>query len=101
MKKKKFALVTGLVSALGVLAFIGHKKQVKEQQKDSELLAEIRAFFAPMGEIEVVYLTEVNSRAGQAFGGVVFDDGVVFDFRYHKGDIDYKEHDMERNDEES
>lgn len=92
MKKKKFALATGIVSTLGLLAFIGHKKQVKEQQKESDLLAEIRAFFEPMGSIDVVYLTEVNSRADMAFGGVVFDDGVTFDFRYQKGVIDYKEH---------
>lgn len=91
MKKKKFALATGVISTLGLLAFLGHKKQVKNQQQDESLLAEIRAFFEPMGTIDVLYVTEANSRAGETRGGVVFDDGVVFEFRHYKGQIDYKQ----------
>lgn len=91
MKKKRLALATGVLSLLGLVAYAGHKKQVKNQQAESDILAEVRAFFAPMGTIDVLYVTEVNSRAGTTMGGVVFDDGVTFEFRYRQGDIDYRE----------
>lgn len=91
MTKKKFALVTGVLGALGLAAYWGHKKQVAQQETEEAILARVRSFFEPMGEIEVVYTTPSNSRAGATTGGVVFSDGVVFEFRYHKGDIDYRE----------
>lgn len=91
MKKKKFALATGLIGLLGLAAYAGHKKQVKTQQQNEGILAEVRAFFEPMGTIDVIYVTEEHSRAGQTCGGVVFDDGVVFEFRHYKGQIDYKQ----------
>lgn len=90
-KKKKFAFMTGFLGALGLVAYLGHKKQEQEQQTEEAVLAEARAFFEPMGKIEVAYLTPNQSRAGAVTGGVVFDDGVVFEFRYYKGEIDYKE----------
>lgn len=90
MKKKKFALWTGLLSGLGLAAYLGHRQQVSLQQREEAILTQVRSFFAPMGAIDVVYVTAVNSRTEEATGGVVFADGVVFDFRYRKGEIDYK-----------
>lgn len=91
MKKKRFALFTGVVSALGLAAYLGHKRQVEQQETEEAILARVRSFFEPMGEIEVVYTTPSHSRAGATTGGVVFNDGVVFEFRYHKGEIDYRQ----------
>lgn len=98
MTKKRFALATGLLSALGLAAYLGHRHQVTSQQREEAILAEVRAFFAQQGPIEVVYVTWVNSRADRASGGVVFADGTVFEFRYVKGQIDYRQ--LEEGEEE-
>ena len=90
MKKKKFALMTGLLSAVGLLALVGHKHQVKQQELEENILKEIRHFFAPMGEIKVVYQTSFDASKQLMLGGVVFSDDVVFTYRYEKGIIDYK-----------
>lgn len=90
MKKKKFALVTGLLSAVGVLALLGHRKQVKQQEQEEAIVKEIRDFFAGMGTVEVVYTTSFDAGKQVMTGGVVFDDKVVFTYRYDRGQIDYK-----------
>lgn len=91
MKKKTFALATGAISALGLLAFLRHKKQVNNQKRHGAILVAIRAFFEPMGSIDVSYLMEENNRLDKTCGGVVFDDGVVVEFCYDKGQINHRQ----------
>ncbi|MBJ8326389.1 DUF4651 domain-containing protein [Streptococcus pacificus] len=95
MKKKKFWLSTGLLlgtpAFLGLAAFLGHKKQVKDQKTESEILDEVRSFFASFGVIKVVYISSFNPAKKEAQGGVVFDDEITFFFHYLDGDINYKE----------
>lgn len=91
MRKKKLAVMTGLLSTLGFLTYLGHRKQVEQQEQEQTILAEVRAFFAPMGSIAVVYANPGQTETGATTGGIVFDDGVVFEFHYHKGDIDYRQ----------
>ncbi|MFC3928327.1 DUF4651 domain-containing protein [Streptococcus caprae] len=90
MKKKKFALVTGILSALGLAAFVGHTKQVHDQEKQEDRLKEVRTFFEPMGAIKVLYVTSYNAKMDVMIGGLVFEDDVTFTFRAKKGQIDYK-----------
>lgn len=90
MKQKTIAITTGILSALGLAAFLGHKKQVHDQERQEQVLKEVRAFFEPMGAIKVVYVTSYNPKNGATIGGLVFEDDVTFVFRHRKGQIDYK-----------
>lgn len=89
-RQKKMALATGLLSLLGVAALWGHRRQMDRQAREEAILREVRQFFEPMGTISVVYMTAFYPERDELVGGVVFDDQVVFDYRYHKGQIDYK-----------
>lgn len=90
MKKKRLALVSGVLSVLGLLALVGHHRQVKGQQDEEMVLKDVRLFFEGMGTVDVVYTTSFDALNRVMLGGVVFDDGVVFTYRYDKGVIDYK-----------
>ena len=90
MKRKRLALATGIFSALGLVAFWGHKKQVNNQVLETAILKEVRQFFEPMGTIDVVYTTGFDPRKRVMTGGIVFSDKVVFLYNYDKGIIDYK-----------
>lgn len=91
MKNNRMKSLSGLVgiSALAVLGLV-IKDKYDEYQKE-KMTADLRQFFAEMGEIAVVYFDQTASEKGSHSGGVVLSDGREYSFTYRKGDIVYQE----------
>ncbi len=91
MNKKQVAFVAGLLGT-GVLAAsaLFYKKAQEEKRKD-QLLSEVRAFFADLGEIAVVYILSESSTTESLTGGVVMESGQVYLFEYVNGQLTYEE----------
>ncbi|MFC3931699.1 DUF4651 domain-containing protein [Streptococcus dentapri] len=92
MKYRKILLASGLIGLAGLTA-LGYKLQNKIQdEKESRGIAELRDFFGQLGTIQVVYIKSYESASNQLIGGVVLEDGRVFDFIYDEsGQITYQE----------
>lgn len=97
MQKKKWLIWSSLLGlgGAGAAVFAGRAvhRQKQEDKKKSQIIAEVRAYFNSFDPISVVYVNDFESTDQTMTGGVVFDDGVTFTFRYHDGEIDYKEED--------
>lgn len=91
MSGKKTRIVSGLIG-LGLLAGLGLRlKEVYQERERQRVLAELRAFFSALGEIEVLYINSFNSKRDDVTGGLVMTDGKTYTYHYHKGSIDFKE----------
>ncbi|HEL0704120.1 TPA: DUF4651 domain-containing protein [Streptococcus equi subsp. zooepidemicus] len=91
MSGKKTRIVSGLIG-LGLLAGLGLRlKEVYQERERQRVLAELRAFFSALGEIEVLYINSFSSKRDDVTGGLVMTDGKTYTYHYHKGSIDFKE----------
>ncbi|WP_155969682.1 DUF4651 domain-containing protein [Streptococcus ruminantium] len=91
MKKKKTALLAGLLG-VGVLAASAQfYRKIQEERKKAQALQEVREFFADLGEIATVYVDETASTQDVLIGGVVMEAGQIFLFENVRGSIRYEE----------
>ena len=92
MNKKRWFLLSSLVG-LSSAAMVGRKLHQQKQmdKKKQQIISEVRKYFSTFGTISVVYVNDFETTEEMMTGGLVFDDGVTFTFRYHNGEIDYKE----------
>lgn len=91
MKKKKLALLVGV---LGVGMFVAGTRfavAAYEDQRKAKALQEIRAFFEEYGKIATVFIDERGSSKERLIGGVVMEDERVYLFEYEAGVIWYEE----------
>ncbi len=91
MKKKKTALLAGLLGAGVLTASAQFYRRIQEDRKKAQALQEVRDFFADLGEIATVYVDETASNQDTLIGGVVMEAGQVFLFENTKGSIQYRE----------
>ncbi len=91
MKKKKFALISGLLGLGGLFVTGAVVKKQLDDKRRQQILTEVRTFFDSFGTIEVLYINGFESTNTCVKGGVVFDDDVTFLFEYRDGEIDYRE----------
>ena len=91
MKKKKTALLAGLLGAGVLTASAQFYRKVQEDRKKAQALQEVRDFFAIVGEIATVYVDETASTQDSLVGGVVMEAGQVFLFENAQGSIQYRE----------
>lgn len=91
MKKKKTALLAGLLGAGVLAASAQFYRKIQEDRKKAQALQEVRDFFADLGEIATVYVDETASTQTTLIGGVVMEAGQVFLFENTKGSIQYRE----------
>lgn len=91
MKKKKTALLAGLLGAGVLTASAQFYRKVQEDRKKAQALQEVRDFFAIVGEIATVYVDETASTQDSLVGGVVMEAGQVFLFENAQGYIQYRE----------
>lgn len=91
MKKKKTALLAGLLGAGVLTASAQFYRKIQEDRKKAQALQEVRDFFADLGEITTVYVDETASTRDQLIGGVVMEAGQVFLFENTQGSIQYRE----------
>lgn len=61
MKKKRTALLAGLLGAGVLTASAQFYRKVQEDRKKAQALQEVRDFFANVGEIATVYVDETAS----------------------------------------
>ncbi|HFI0618745.1 TPA: DUF4651 domain-containing protein [Streptococcus suis] len=91
MKKKRTALLAGLLGAGVLTASAQFYRKVQEDRKKAQALQEVRDFFANVGEIATVYVDETASTQDSLVGGVVMEAGQVFLFENVQGSIQYRE----------
>lgn len=91
MKYKKLLLTTGLAGLAGLTALGYGLQQKMADRKQACILAEIRAYFSQMGDIQVLYIKDYETHGSSLSGGLVFEDGRVLDFTYEAGEISYSE----------
>ncbi len=91
MKKKKTALLAGLLGAGVLTASAQFYRKIQEDRKKAQALQEVRDFFADLGEIATVYVDETASTQTTLIGGVVMEAEQVFLFENTKGSIQYRE----------
>lgn len=91
MKKKKTALLAGLLGAGVLTASAQFYRKIQEDRKKAQALQEVRDFFADLGEIATVYVDETASTQATLIGGVVMEAGQVFLFENTQGSIQYRE----------
>ncbi|MGQ7679937.1 DUF4651 domain-containing protein [Streptococcus suis] len=91
MKKKRTALLAGLLGAGVLTASAQFYRKVQEDRKKAQALQEVRDFFANVGEIATVYVNETASTQDSLVGGVVMEAGQVFLFENAQGSIQYRE----------
>ena len=88
--KRQHYVVAGLLGTIGLWAFLGHRRQVREQELEATMLKEVRAFFEHMGAIEVLYVTDFVADRHYLAGGLVFADQGVITYEYKHGVMDYR-----------
>lgn len=91
MKHKKLLLTTGLAGLVGLTALGYGLQQKMADRKQARIVAEIRAYFSKMGDIQVLYIKDYETQDASLSGGLVFEDGRVLDFIYDDGHISYSE----------
>lgn len=91
MKKKRTALLAGLVGAGVLTASAQFYRKVQEDRKKAQALQQVRAYFADLGSIATVYVDETQSQSDYLVGGVIMEDGRIFLFENTKGDITFEE----------
>ncbi|MET3556897.1 hypothetical protein ABID29_000006 [Streptococcus rupicaprae] len=94
MKKRTAIALAGLVGlttlALGTKVYLDYQ----EGERIREILLQVRAFFAPMGEIATVFVDHTVSDQLQVKGGVILTDGRFYRFDYLAGELFYEEADL-------
>lgn len=91
MKKKKTALLAGLMGAGVLAASVRFYKKAKEERQKAQALQDVREFFGDLGSIATVYVDETASDQDYLTGGVVMEDGRVYLFENAQGQIRYEE----------
>ncbi|MGT2757557.1 DUF4651 domain-containing protein [Streptococcus ovuberis] len=91
MKKRTAIALAGLVGltclAVGTKAYLDYQ----EEERMREILLQVRAFFAPMGEIATVFVDYTVSDQLQTKGGVIMTDGRFYHFDYLAGELFFEE----------
>lgn len=91
MKNKKILFGTGL-AGVGLLAAAGYTLTKKvTDYKRQQITQTLREFFSQMGDIQVFYFNEFESDIKMTSGGLVLEDGRIFEFIYRQGVLDYVE----------
>ncbi len=91
MKKKKVALLAGVVGAGILAASARFSMMVYEERKKAKALQQVREFFKEYGEIATVFIHEMESSKDRLVGGVVMEDERVYLFENEAGVIWYEE----------
>lgn len=91
MKKKKTALLAGLLGVGVLTASAQFYRKIQEERKKAQALQEVREFFADLGEIATVYVDETASTQDVLIGGVVMEADQIFLFENVRGSIRYEE----------
>ncbi|MBF0786725.1 MULTISPECIES: DUF4651 domain-containing protein [unclassified Streptococcus] len=91
MKKKKGALLAGVVGASILAASAWSLMTVYEERKKAKALQQVRAFFEEYGEIATVFINEMVSSKDCLVGGVVMENGQSYLFENEAGVIWYEE----------
>lgn len=91
MKNKKILFGNGL-AGVGLLAAAGYTLTKKvTDYKRQQITQTLREFFSQMGDIQVFYFNEFESDIKMTSGGLVLEDGRIFEFIYRQGVLDYVE----------
>ncbi|MDQ0222855.1 DUF4651 domain-containing protein [Streptococcus moroccensis] len=94
MKRQKHTKLAIVIAGLGLAALaLGAKVYLDEEREAylSQIVHEVRDFFATIGSIATVYIDQTQSDKVQTKGGVIMDDGKVYRFDYLAGEIFYEE----------
>lgn len=92
MKRKTVSIALGLAGAVAGLSLTYHvQKKAREQAAIREMTAQLREFFASLGEIAVLYVNPDDPRDEATTGGVVMTDNRHYQFSYYQGDFVYEE----------
>ncbi len=83
MKNKKILFGTGLAGYTLTKKVTDYKRQ--------QITQTLREFFSQMGDIQVFYFNEFESDIKMTSGGLVLEDGRIFEFIYRQGVLDYVE----------
>lgn len=89
MKVKSLILPSLVIGSLGLWAMAERQRYKKKDQAEAAMMADVRAFFAPFGPIDVVYINAFDKADEATTGGVVIGDA-VYHFTYFEGQIFYQ-----------
>ena len=97
MRNKKRNLLSrfSLVGVGGVIILGAILKKQCEEKRQEKIKQAIRDYFSRFDNISVLYVNAFESDKERTTGGLVLEDGRMFQFVYQNGEISYEE---EKND---
>lgn len=89
MKKQHLLFGTAALLTAGlVLTGLGLQQHYQDRKKKA-ILQMVREVFASLGTIEVAYVNDFESSDKVMTGGLVLDDGRIYQFSYDDGELIY------------
>lgn len=92
MKRKILASFAGGLGAIGLLAVLEKERRSRQTERSrSKGIRSIRQVLSQEGEIAVLYVNAFDKSSPAMTGGVVMEDGRIFNFTYDNDALRYQE----------
>ncbi|HEP1292147.1 TPA: DUF4651 domain-containing protein [Streptococcus pyogenes] len=91
MSKKKIGMISGIFGfSLAIGLGIVIKDYCQDRQR-RQMTRDLRTFFSPLGQIEVLYINPCQVKQDYISGGVVMSNSKQYQFTYHSRQISFEE----------